>query len=111
LDTSSIGDIVTIANFVMDHVETNVPLNEIMSIGLELFTGSRPIIEEFRIPVNGSFRHGRYYGANILTIDFNSNITALHEHIYGETVDEAVRETPPKVALSQIKQPNESIRQ
>ena len=82
LDTQNISDIFTIATFALDHVETNILLDEVVSIGLDLFTGPRPIVEELRIPIDGSFNHARFNGANILTIDFEKNITALHESIY-----------------------------
>jgi LCP family protein required for cell wall assembly len=87
LDTSNIGDIFTMASFALDHIETNVPLNEIISLALDIFNGDRPVVEELRIPVNDSFNHGRFHGANILTIDFGENITALHESLYGCAVD------------------------
>ena len=82
-DTLNISDILPITAFVLDHVETNVPLSEIITIGLEVFTGSRPVVKELRIPIDESFNHGRFYGAYILAIDFNKNITALHEFVYG----------------------------
>ncbi|MCL2293281.1 MAG: LCP family protein [Spirochaetes bacterium] len=87
LDTTSIGDIITIANFVLDHVETNVPLSEIITLGFDLLTGSRPVVKELRIPVDGSFNHGRFYGAYILAIDFMENVAALHEFIYASSAD------------------------
>ena len=82
LDTHSIRDIISIVTFALDHVETNIPLSELISIGMDLFTGPRPIIEELRIPIDGSFNHARYNGANIFIMDFGENITALHESIY-----------------------------
>ena len=85
LDTRSINEIFTIATFALDHVETNVPLSEIVMIGVDLFTGSRPAIEELRIPIDNSFNHAVFYGAYILTIDFEENIKALHEFLYGSS--------------------------
>ena len=85
-DTLNISDIFSITAFVLDHVETNVPLSEIISIGLELFTGPRPDVKEFRLPIDDSFSHGRFYDAYILAIDFEKNITALHEFVYGSAV-------------------------
>jgi LCP family protein required for cell wall assembly len=82
LDTSSIFDVFAMGNFILDNVQTNVPLHEMITIGLELFIGSRPTVQELRIPVDESFNHGRFFDAYILTIDFEENITALHEFIY-----------------------------
>ena len=87
LDTRNIGDIFSIAAFMLEHVETNVPLEELIIIGLELFSGPRPLVRELRIPINGSFNHALYNDAHILTIDFRENITALHEAIYGSADD------------------------
>ena len=86
VETKNIADIFTLAAFAMDHVETNIPLNEILSIGLELFTGPKPYIEELRIPIDGSYNHAQFYGAFILTINFEENITALHEALYGSAL-------------------------
>jgi LCP family protein required for cell wall assembly len=85
LDASSIIDIFTLAAFMLNHVETNVPLDEVITLGLELFTGSRPVVEELRIPITGSFNSGLYYDAYIFAIDFTRNITALHEFVYSCT--------------------------
>ena len=87
LDTQEIGDIFAIAAFILDHVQTNVSLSELLAISLDLFTGERPVIEELRLPIDGSFNHGIFNGAYILTIDFRENITALHEFIYGSAED------------------------
>ncbi|MCL2007563.1 MAG: LCP family protein [Treponema sp.] len=83
LDTNNIGDILAIATFALGRLQTNVSLDEIIAIGFELFSGSRPIVEELRIPIDGSFLPARYNGANIFVIDFEENIIALHESIYG----------------------------
>ncbi|MCL1994561.1 MAG: LCP family protein [Spirochaetes bacterium] len=82
LDTTTMGDVFTIASFILEHVDTNFTLGEMITLGVDLFVGSRPTIEELRIPIDGSFRHAVYNGAYILAIDFNENITALHEAIY-----------------------------
>jgi LCP family protein required for cell wall assembly len=85
LETKSIKDMETLARFMFDNVETNIPLSEILTMGYEVLTGPKPTVKEFRVPVDGSFNYGRYYGANILTLDFRKNITALHEYIYGSS--------------------------
>ena len=101
LDTTNISDIFTLAAFALDHVETNIPLNEILTIVWDMFSGSRPVIEELRIPVVGSFNHGLYYGAYILIIDFTENITALHKHVYGSAAGARI----PNFTLPYITQP------
>ena len=87
LDTKDIADIFSVAAFILDHVQTNVSLSELLAISLDLFTGERPVIEELRIPIDGSFNHGIFNGAYILTIDFSENIIAVHESIYGSAED------------------------
>ena len=87
LDTSTVNDILPIAEFALDHVETNFNLWELIGLGLELYSGERPIVEELRIPIDRSYYHARYNGASILVMDFQNNIVALHESIYG-TADE-----------------------
>ncbi|MDR3019316.1 MAG: LCP family protein [Treponema sp.] len=82
LDTRSIGDIATLASFVLEHVETNIPLSEIIVLSSELFIGSRPVIRELRIPVNEGYNAGLFNDSYILAIDFNKNITDLHRFVY-----------------------------
>ena len=82
LDTQYIGNLYHLATFALEHVETNIPLDEVITLSLELFIGTRPTIEELRIPVDESFQFARYNGANIFIMDFEENINALHEFIY-----------------------------
>ena len=83
LETKKIGDLLALANFALDNIETNVPLDEILTLGYELFSGSRPVVEELRLPVDGSYSFARYNAAFVITFDFRKNITSLHEFIYG----------------------------
>ena len=83
LDTRNISDIFSMAAFALDHLETNIQLDEIFTFGIELFSGPRPHVEELRLPIDGSFNHGQFNGAFILTIDFDENVRALHEAVYG----------------------------
>ena len=85
LETRNIGELLTLAGFALENIETNIPLDEIITLGYELFTGDRPTVKEMRIPIDNSFSYGRYYGASILTIDFARNIKALHEFAYGSS--------------------------
>ena len=101
MDTRNLGDIFTIATFALEHVETNVPLGEIITICFEMLTSNIPVIEELRIPVDGSFNHAQYNGAYILTIDFNENTKALHEFIY----DSAIGVEAPNLTLPGMDQP------
>ena len=87
LDSRNVGHIFTMAAFALDHVETNIPLHEIIRWGAEIFSGPRPEVEELRIPIDGSFGHALFNEAYILTIDFEENIMALHDGIYGNTED------------------------
>ena len=83
LETITVNDILPIAEFALTHVETNLSLLELIGLALELYSGERPIIEELRIPIDRSFTHARYNSANIFVMDFEENIIALHESIYG----------------------------
>ena len=83
MDSKKISDLSTLASFALEHVDTNIPLNEIITIAYELFTRGRPTINELRLPIDNSFSYATYYGANILLFDFPTNVKALHEFIYG----------------------------
>ena len=84
-ESKNIGDIVTLANFAFDQVETNVPLDELLTISYEVFTRGMPEIVEFRMPIDGSYQHATYYGASVLLIDFPKNIRAMHETLFGSS--------------------------
>ena len=85
LTTRSFREIASLANFALNHVETNIPLSTIISLAHELFMGDPPTISELRIPVDGGFERVVYRGANVLDIDFRMNIAAVHRFIFGTT--------------------------
>jgi hypothetical protein len=95
LTTKDMGGIITMVNYGLEHVETNIPLEEIISLGYEVLTRGMPKVDEFRVPMDGSYNYARYFGASVLTIDFPKNIRGLHEFIYGTSQGVKINNFPP----------------
>ena len=83
LDARSFSDIITMANYALNHIETNIALDELISLALEFYLGDRPTVRELRLPENGAFTHAIFNGSGVLVVNFEQNITALHEFVYG----------------------------
>ncbi|MCL2164804.1 MAG: LCP family protein [Oscillospiraceae bacterium] len=85
LETNNIDGFIALMNFALEYVETNIPLDEIITMGYEVFSQGKPEIAEFRVPIDNSYRHASYYGASVLVMDFPTNIRALHQFLFGNT--------------------------
>lgn len=70
---------------ILPHVETNMSNNEIIGLSIQsLSFGSD--IEQYRLPVDGSFSSQRIDGKAVLVPDLEKNTEYLHNFIYGEKV-------------------------
>lgn len=83
LASKSLKDLIALMTFMFENVETNIPLDEIITMGSELFAGGKPAVKEMRLPVDNAYNFAHFSGSSVLTINFQKNITALHESIYG----------------------------
>ena len=83
LESRSFSDIAAMANYAINHIETNITLDEVISLALDFYFGEKPTVRELRLPEIETYVHAIYYDAFILVIDFEKNITALHEFVYG----------------------------
>jgi len=83
LESRSFSEIITMANYAINHIETNITMDELISLALDLYLGDKPTVRELRLPDYGTFTHAIYYEAFILVFNFEENIIALHEFIYG----------------------------
>ena len=92
LAVRTFGEISGLASFALEHVETNIPLSELLTLAFEMYSGGRPEMSEMRVPIDGSFRRAAYRGAFISVIDFRSNIMAVHNFIFGNTNNARVPE-------------------
>jgi len=83
LESRSFSEIVTMAHFAINHMETNISIEEAISLTWDLYFGERPTVREFRLPQYGTFTHAIFNEAYVLIVNFEKNITALHEFVYG----------------------------
>ena len=77
-------DLAGSAAAILPSVETNMPLSELLKIGGKIIGSDLDTLEELRIPIDDSYKSGTYGGAYAIRPDFEENIKALHEFIYGE---------------------------
>lgn len=105
LSSKSLKDTIALIQYMFENIETNIPLNEIITMGTEMFSGDKPAVEELRLPVDKSYNFARYYEASVLTIDFEKNIKALHEFLYGSSKGVKI----PKFERPEMSAPEEPL--
>ena len=81
---ASAGTLLTIVTTLMGYVDTNLSLTEIMtiaSVGMKLDMNS---VEQYRVPVDGTFDSGTFNGVWCIKPNFEKNTELLHSFIYGD---------------------------
>ncbi len=88
---SSLTDILGLMEKVLPLVQTDLDRLEMISMATKALGGVRNDIEQSRIPINGSYTDLSYLapGASrpmrVIGIDFEANVEAIHEFMYGQT--------------------------
>ena len=106
LSVNSFSDIIALADFSLNHLTTNISLNNIIVLAYELFMARNLQINELRVPIDGSFRGVNHQGSTVLQMDFETNIITVHEFIFGSS--EGIRipvEQQPQPAFPQVPVP------
>ena len=84
LNVESFGDIVALLNFALNNLTTNLDVGLILSLAMDVFLNRDDFrIFEMQVPVDGSFRGVRHQGSSVVQMDFEKNIRAVHEFLYG----------------------------
>ena len=81
---ASAGTLLTIVTTLMGYVDTNLSLTEIMtiaSVGMKLDLST---VEQYRVPVDGTFDSGTFNGVWCIKPNFEKNTNLLHSFIYGD---------------------------
>ena len=81
---ASAGTLLTIVTTLMGYVDTNLSLTEIMtiaSVGMKLDLST---VEQYRVPVDGTFDSGTFNGVWCIKHNFEKNTNLLHSFIYGD---------------------------
>jgi LCP family protein required for cell wall assembly len=66
----------------LPHVETNMSKGEIMSLGMSVMGFRSKDIQQYRLPVDGTFKSQRVRGMAVLVPDMQKNTDLLHKFIY-----------------------------
>lgn len=81
---ASAGTLLTIVTTLMGYVDTNLSLTEIMtiaSVGMKLDLST---VEQYRVPVDGTFDSGTFNGVWCIKPNFEKNTNLLRSFIYGD---------------------------
>lgn len=82
----SLADMTSLAVQCLEYVETDLDLGKIISLARVAMSADLSAIEEFRLPVEGTYTSGIMPENKLWVIqpDFEANAEALHSFIYGE---------------------------
>lgn len=64
------------------YVETSLSNNEILSLTIEAIKFNKENLEQFRLPVKGTFKNMKIRGMDVLVPDISENQNKLHDFIY-----------------------------
>ena len=81
---ASASTLLTVATTLLNYVDTNLSLTEIMtiaSVGMKLDLST---VEQYRVPVDGTFDSGTFNGVWCIKPNFEKNTNLLHSFIYGD---------------------------
>jgi polyisoprenyl-teichoic acid--peptidoglycan teichoic acid transferase len=73
-----------VINTLLPYVETNLSDDEISELAMDAFKFHTENIEQFRLPVDGTFKNQKIRGMAVLVPDIEENKVRLNNFIYGE---------------------------
>lgn len=81
----SLPELLSLMETVLPYVTTDLDTVEMTSIATQVFESGllSSDMEQFRIPIDGSYTDSWYNSMLVLDIDFDKNIEALHSFIFG----------------------------
>lgn len=77
-------DMNNLLNVILPQVTTNLTKGELFSLILSLPSYRKYELQQWRVPINGSYTDLRIRGMEVLGIDFEENINEIQSRIYGE---------------------------
>lgn len=81
LQTISLSDATSLISQVLPLVKTNLTSSKIISLGTKILTSGPYSIEQMRLPVDGTFKDGRFGKMWAVDMDIEANTKALHDFI------------------------------
>lgn len=87
----SLTELLSLMETVLPYVTTDLDMAEMTSVATQVFNSGllSNELEQFRIPVDGSYTDSWYNSMLVLDVDFKENIKQLHEFIFGEEEEES----------------------
>lgn len=79
-----ITELTEVADEIGDIILTSLEGEELEDLMMALMVMDVEEVEQFRVPVDGTFRSGMYKGIWLIDPNFDTNKTLLHDFIYGE---------------------------
>lgn len=79
-----VDELSKVAGDIYDIINTSMDEEEIKSLATAFMVMEVDQVEQYRIPVDGTFTSGTFSGTWMIKPDFEKNSTLLHEFIYGE---------------------------
>lgn len=83
LQSSNASDIMGIIDSLVKYVQTNLTLNQMLSLATVGLTVDLNSTEQLRLPADGTFESGKFDGIWCIRPDFAQNQELLHDFIYG----------------------------
>jgi LCP family protein required for cell wall assembly len=81
---SSLVELNHLLNVILPKVTTNLTEGEIFSLLLSLPNYTNYALEQWSVPMEGSYSFMRIRGMALIGIDFQANINEIHNRVYGE---------------------------
>ena len=79
-----ISELSEVAGQIADTILTNLDDEKLEDLTMAFMTVDIDEVEQYRIPVDGTFRSGMYSGIWLIAPNFEKNRELLHEFIYGD---------------------------
>ncbi|MEG0766375.1 MAG: LCP family protein [Clostridia bacterium] len=82
-DDASPKKLLLLANAMIPYVTTNMPVTEMVKLGTTVLRHGFTRMQEFAVPIEGSYTYGQVEGASVLNVDLKANKIALHSFLFG----------------------------
>lgn len=80
----SVLELLSIFNDCLPQVKTNISKDDMEELMLTVLDNRITKLEEFRIPVSGTFSSVKIGGADVISVKWDKNIQELHKKIFGD---------------------------
>lgn len=72
----------SVLSFALDNVKTNMPMNHIFTLAMELLEAEEFELYTGYVPFKGEWKYARIDGKSVVTMNRKNNVRLLHEFLY-----------------------------